>query len=142
MTFAAADVRRRIVIALALALAMGLIAYAGTRGAEVEDPALIDAAVEALIPAADSPSVVRQAEIGIDLAPGWTGVLSINGVEIPEDQLRRNEPLNQFFFRPEPGAEIEALAPGPVVVTATIWRPGMGETRDDGRSITWQFRVA
>jgi hypothetical protein len=50
--------------------------------------------------------VLRQAQIGIDLAPGWTGVLIINGTEIPEDQLTIIPELNQVFYQPADGKEV------------------------------------
>ena len=134
-------VARRVVITLLLLLAAFLLWYSGIRKAEPEDPTLVDSAIEQLVPDRGA-TAVRQAEIGIDLAPGWTGVLIINGKEIPEDQLRRVDPLNQVFFRPAEGREIEALPPGRVVVTAVIWRPVDGETREQGRSRSWEFRVA
>ena len=133
---------RKIVIGALLVAAIGLVAWAGQLRGEPTEPQLLDAAVEQVIPADGSPAAVRQSRIGVDLAAGWTGVLQINGIEIPEDQLDRNEPLNQVFFTPREGREIERLAPGPVVVSALIWRAGFGETRDDGRTVTWQFRVA
>ena len=134
---------RRFVILLLLAVAAASFALAGRYGQTgSDDIRAVDAAVEQLVPDDGSPGVLRQAEIGIDLATGWTGILTINGVEIPEDQLRRNDPLNQVFFQPGEGKEIEQLAPGTVVAVATIWRPVAGETRDDARTVVWRFRVA
>jgi hypothetical protein len=135
-------VTRKVAVGALLVVAAGLVWWAGTMRGEPVEPRLVDAAVEHLVPADGSPNVVRQARIGIDLAPGWTGVLRINGLEVPEDQLDRNEPLNQVFFTPGEGKEIEHLQAGPVVVQALIWRSGFGETRDDARLVTWQFRVA
>jgi len=134
-------VLRRVVLALLLLVAVGLFWLAGHNGNADPKPLLTEQAVEELIPADGSPSVLRQAEIGIDLKPGWTGELSVNGRLIPEDQLRRNDPLNQVFFTPGPGKEIEAFDAGTVVVVANIWRPVDGETRDDARSVVWRFRV-
>jgi len=134
--------RFKIVSAALLLVAVGLIAWAGQLRGEPQEPALRDAAVEAFEPPDGSPGAIRQSRIGVDLAPGWTGVLQINGIEIPEDQLQRNDPLNQVYFTPGEGREIERLAPGPVVVVALIWRAGFGETRDDARTVTWRFRVA
>jgi hypothetical protein len=132
---------RRIVLSLLLVVAVGLFALAGRNGKSGDEPEVSDAAVEALIPGDGSPNVLRQAEIGIDLATGWTADLAINGRTIPEDQLRRNEPLNQVFFTPGPGKEIEKLAAGEVIVVATIWKPTEGETRADARQVVWRFRT-
>ena len=133
---------RRGVLALLLIAAIGAFYAAGRngQGGDVE-PSVTDAAVEGLIPADGSPNVLRQAEIGIDLASGWTAELSINGRAIPDDQLRRNDPLNQVFFTPGPGKEIERLAAGTVVVVASIWNPVDGESRADARQVIWQFRT-
>ena len=138
----AAVTARRIVIGLLLVAAFGAFALAGRYGVDsTEDLTALDSAVEQLIPGDGSPNVLRQAEIGIDLATGWTGELSINGTPIPDDQLRRNDPLNQLFFTPGEGKEIERLPAGTVVVVASIWRPVAGETRADSRPVVWRFTV-
>jgi hypothetical protein len=134
-------VLRRIVISLLLVVAVGMFWLAGRNGDNDPKPTINESAVEALIPADGSPSVLRQAEIGIDLKDGWTGELTINGHFIPEDQLRRNDPLNQLFFTPGPGKEIERFSAGTVIVVASVWRPIDGETRDDGRQVVWRFNV-
>ena len=132
---------RRVVLGLLLVVAVGMFWLAGQNGNADPEPVISESAVEQLIPADGSPSVLRQAEIGIDLKDGWTGELSVNGVFIPEDQLRRNEPLAQIFFTPGPGKEIEQFRSGTVVVVASIWRPIDGETREDGRQVVWRFKV-
>lgn len=134
---------RRLVIAALLLLAVGMIWYSGTIKGEPTDPALTDAAVEHLVPARDTPSALRQGEIGIDLASGYDADLRINGVDIPQDEERNVGPENQVFFTPGEGKAIERLAPGNVAVTAIIWRPTEGETRESGsRTVSWSFRVA
>ena len=132
---------RRAVIGGLLLVAIGLFVLAGSKGAEEVPAASISSAVEFLIPNDGSPSVLRQAEIGIDLEPGWVAILQINGREIPEDQYRRVDPENQVFFAPGEGKEIEQLPPGKVTVTALAWRPVDDETRANARPITWTFRV-
>ena len=132
---------RRAVIGGLLLVAVGLFVLAGSKGADEVPATSISAAVQFLIPNAGSPSVLRQAEIGIDLEPGWVAVLQVNGIEIPEDQYRRVDPENQVFFTPGEGKEIEQLPPGRVTVTALAWRPVDGETRENARPITWSFSV-
>ena len=134
---------RRIVIAALLIVAGGMVWYSASIKGEPAPPTLTDSAVEQLVPARDTPTAIRQAEIGIDLAPGWDADLVINGVDVPQDEERNNEPLSQVYFQPGEGKTIEALAPGEVTVTAIIWRPVDGQTRESGsRSVTWSFRVA
>ena len=132
---------RRIVLTLLVFVGIGMFWLAGRNGNADPKPTINEAAVEQLIPADGSPSVLRQAEIGIDLRDGWTGELTINGRFIPDDQIRRNEPLNQLFFTPGPGKEIERLDAGTVIVVASVWRPIDGETREDGRQVVWRFKV-
>lgn len=132
---------RRLIVGLLLLAALGAFAVAGRNGTTDPEPFLSGDAVEAVIPANGSPSVLRQAEIGIDLATGWTGELTINGTPIPDDQLRRNDPLNQLFFTPGPGTDIERLDAGLVIVSASIWRYVDGETREDARQVSWSFHV-
>jgi hypothetical protein len=132
---------RRLVIGLLFALGIGVFLLSGRYGVSDPKPTVHDSAVEAFIPADKSPDVPRQGEIGIDLASGWTGSFIINGLPIPDDELRRNDPLNQLFFTPGPGKEIDKLPPGPVFVIATIWRPSHGETAADGRQVRWAFTV-
>jgi hypothetical protein len=75
--------------------------------------------------------------VGADLKDDHTGVLFVDGVEIPLDQLRITSGLGQVSFRPGPGKEIERLAPGPHSATIEYWRQDL--SRDQGRSFTWQF---
>jgi hypothetical protein len=138
-----AAVARRLVITALLIVAGGLLWWGATLQTDPLPASSLDVAVELLTPAQGAVGVIRQAAIGVDLAPGWTGDLRINGVEIPEDQLNRNDPLNQFSFQPGEGKDIASLAPGRVVATAIIWRPLQGESREQGsRRVTWEFTVS
>jgi hypothetical protein len=133
---------RWLVTTALLVLAGGLLWYSGTIKGDPVEPSLVDSAVEQLIPAPGAPSALRRSEVGIDLGPGWEADLIVAGVVIPPDQVRRNPPLNQVFFRPGEGKELEALPAGEVTVTAIIWRPVDGQTRDEGsRRVTWRFRA-
>ena len=133
---------RRVVLGLLLVAGFGMFWLAGHNGQSGEVPPLAtDAAVEGLIPSDGSPNVLRQSEIGIDLADGWVASLAVNGREIPDDELRVNGPLHQFFFTPGPGKAVEKLNAGTVVVVANIWKPVDGETREDARQVVWRFRT-
>jgi hypothetical protein len=133
---------RRLVLTLLVLGAVALFWLAGHVGKSGDiEPTVADSAVEALIPTDGSPNVLRQAEIGIDLTDGWVASLAINGHDIPDDQLRVNAPLNQFFFTPGKGKEIEQYNAGTVIVVASIWKPVDGETRADARQVIWRFRT-
>lgn len=133
---------RRVVTSLLVLVAFAGFAWAGTQRAEETPVSQRDSAIEQLIPTDGSPVAVRQARIGIDLTSGHRADLRINGIDVPEDELNRNEPLNQVFFQPGAGKVIEALEPGPVTATAFIWNEVDGETRQDARAFTWNFSVA
>ena len=134
-------VLRKIGVGLALVAALAAFVYAFSLGKGTTDEVATTGSVEVLVPRQGA-QVLRQSEIGIDLAPEWTGVLQINGIEIPEDQLRRVPAQNQVFFTPGSGKEIEELPAGVVQAVAVIWRPVAGETRDDADTVRWTFQVA
>ena len=136
------NVLRRVVVVALLVAAAAMVWISASFKGEPGEATLTDSAVEQFVPGQDT-TALRQSEIGIDLAPGWTADLRINGVDIPEDEERRVDGLNQVFFTPGEGRIIETLAPGDVEVTAIIWRPAEGETRESGsRRVRWSFRVA
>lgn len=112
---------RRILLSLILgAAAVGIfVSFAQTR--TEEGPRYIDSAIEAVYPAAGDLDL-RQARIGIDLHTGYTALLFVDGVRIPEDQLERVEPLSQVFYTPGRGKETGALEPGRHCATAQLWR--------------------
>lgn len=122
-----------VLVALAALVTAGMLANTGTDG-----PVSVSA-VERFIPTEGS-VVIRQARVGIDLAPGFTGVLIVDGVEIPEDQLDRVEALNEIYFAPREGTEIEAFEPGPLCMSALYWP--VGADRSVARSTSWCFTVA
>ena len=96
--------------------------------------------VEQLIPPRNS-EILRQDVTGVDLRPGWTGVLIVNGVEIPEDQLDLDnlESLGQVLFTPGYGKAVERYEAGENCVTAVVWR--VEESRADSRNVDWCFNV-
>lgn len=147
-------IARRLGITAAVAVALGMFAYAftiGTGGSE--EVALQDDAVERFIPSDGSPSVLRQTQIGLDLEPGWTGALSVDGLIIPAEQLncfddcfasadREGNPQQAIvFFVPGDGKVIEQLETGRRCATATIWRPAFETAEANGREVNWCFSV-
>jgi len=80
-------------------------------------------------------------DITVDLDDSYTGVLLVDGREIPEDQLDRIEQLGVISFRPGPGKEITRLATGENTVVVYYW------PRTDPRPakpfvFSWRFRAA
>lgn len=79
-------------------------------------------AIDALIPARGSKTVVRQSEVGADLSFEYTGVLSINGIQIPDEQLVADNGLNRIVFKPSAGKVISALDSSTNCAEIVVWR--------------------
>jgi hypothetical protein len=103
----------------------------------------------------DGAQAVRQTQVGADLAVGYDGRLTINGIEIPEEQMvgardpatvdpedlaqngvRANN-RNQVYFKPGPGKVIESFEPGPVDITLRYFKDGQ-PTVGSG-TVRWSF---
>lgn len=84
---------------------------------------------------------ILQDAITADLRDDLTGVLVIDGVEVPEDQTDRVEPLGQVSFRPGPGKDIVRFEPSEIhQVTVLYWAQGKERPRSPG-SFSWTFRA-
>jgi hypothetical protein len=90
-------------------------------------------AVELLIPGRNA-ETLSQSDVGVDLAPGWTGVLALNGEELSESELQYVDALNQILYRPPDGLES-----GRNCARAVIWRSSEGP--DQSRNVDWCFEV-
>ena len=134
------DGRYRALIAVAVAVAVAAIVVGG-RATQTgsQDPVRTPDVVERLIPGAGD-EVVQQFEVGIDLAPGFEGTLTINGVEIPSDELRVVREQNEVHFQPGEGKVITQLLAGPNCVVATVWRSSLGRGADD-QTFPWCFEA-
>jgi hypothetical protein len=156
---------RRLVMAGLVLLALGGFVFAFTIGDDEGTPTATDAAIENRIPEPDS-QVLSQSSVEVDLAPGWTGVLQINGIEIPADQLNcvddcgrplcapgattapaastpgcrpADDPQGRVYFVPGEGKVFQELPTGPVVATTTFWR--LTESPESSRTASWAFKV-
>ena len=119
------DTRFRLLIAGMVVAALAAL-FAGVRATDTgsDDPVTVAGrpdVVEHLIPRAGA-EVIRQAQLGIDLAPGHEGTLVLNGVAIPTDELRLVPEQNQVFFTPGEGKVVEELDAGRTCVDAIVWR--------------------
>jgi hypothetical protein len=147
---------RRLGIAAVVAVALALIVY-GFASAQTGDQAveISDPAIERVLPLPGS-LVLRQSQVGADLAPGYTGVLIIDGQEIPTQNAQAPGQANSdaavnvdavfdlsqntILFLPRQGATIEEFAPGDHQMTVVYWK--LDESRDDARTFTWNFKVS
>jgi hypothetical protein len=115
-------------------------------------------AIERLIPNPDD-LVLRQSEVGIDLATGYTGQLVIDGQPLRTEELvasgspnpgtvarildvRFDPAENTLLYQPVdlPGAPIKEFGPGRHTITARFWK--IGESEADAHQYTWSFQVA
>ncbi len=124
---------------------MGLIAAAAIGGIVYtfsaptrQAPAQFPAAVEAVSPAGGDLDL-RQVTISADLAAGYTGYLTLDGVEVPEDDLHRVDALNTVTLRPQPDSDYLQLQPGPHCAGVVYWP--IGRPRDEGSTYRWCFRL-
>jgi hypothetical protein len=99
----------------------------------------LPSAVDSVTPAPGE--LVRlQDTIGADLRDDLTGVLVLDGAEIPEDQLERVIPLAQVTFRPGPDQDLEKLEPGEHTLVVLYWPQGK-ERPARPASYSWSFRA-
>ena len=82
-----------------------------------------------------------QDDIEVRLQNGLTGVLVIDGLRIPEDQLEIDDATSRIVFRPGEGKEFETFEAGDHQASVLYWKQTKSEpARPD--SFTWSFRVA
>jgi hypothetical protein len=130
---------RSVVISVLLAAAGAGIFFAFTSSKDEPPPVRVGGAVEAVSPQPDT-LALRQDTITADLAAGYTGVLLVRGVEIPEDQLHRTPGLNLVSYTPGPDTETGPLAPGKARLTVVYWPTA--ETREaSSERFTWEITV-
>ncbi|MGH9225473.1 MAG: hypothetical protein ACRD2W_17200 [Acidimicrobiales bacterium] len=131
------DLRRRLIMGGLAALAAGGIVFAFSAPTR-QDTAGRPAAVEAVTPQGGDLDL-RQVTISADLAPGYTGYLTLDGVEIPGDDLKFELALNSVTLIPGPDSDYAELRPGPHCAGIVYWP--IGQTRAAGQTHTWCFRL-
>lgn len=141
---APSSLRYRVIMTLAV-LAAGAALFAGIHATNTGDanPVIVNGrpdVVEHFIPP-EGVQALHQSEVGIDLTAGYEGALLINGVAIPDDELRRVPEQNQVFFLPGPDRAFEALAAGRNCVTAIVWKSSVGRSGGSDLSFNWCFDV-
>jgi hypothetical protein len=137
------SLRYRLFVTAAIAVAF-LALYIGIRATNTEDDTVaVDGRadiVEQVIPKRGA-EALQQAEVGIDLAPGYEGALSLNGTPIPDDELRLVPEQNQVFFAPGPDRSFETLPSGQNCVTALVWKSADGRGTPSDVTVQWCFDV-
>jgi hypothetical protein len=80
--------------------------------------------------------------ISVDLGDGMTGVLVVDGIEIPEDQLDRVVGLQIVSFRPGPGKEIPRFRAGDNTVVVKYWPGRLQDRPANPFTFGWSFRAS
>lgn len=92
--------------------------------------------IEQVTPAPGS-VISPQDTVQADLDDSYTGVLIIDGKELPLDQLTIRPSLGQVSFRPGPELDITRFLPGLHIVRVVYWP--QAESRRQSRSFVWRF---
>ena len=128
---------RRIVMTMIAAVAVGGFVFVFTGPTQTDVPDL-PAAIESVSPTGGDLDL-RQVTISADLAPGYTGILELDGVELPLDQQVEVPALNSITFRPQPGGDFGQIRPGPHCATIRYHR--IGEPASSAARHQWCFRL-
>ncbi|HVE93310.1 MAG TPA: hypothetical protein VNB24_00210 [Acidimicrobiales bacterium] len=128
----------RVVVSMLLAAAAAGIITAVTMSVDEETVGIPDTRVVLVRPEPNS-NALRQERIFARVADTYTGVLEVDGVEIPEDQLDRREGLSAIGFTPGPGTETGALDPGRRCARVIFWP--IASTRAESASHQWCWEV-
>lgn len=77
--------------------------------------------------------------VTVDLADQYTGVLVVDGIEIPEDQLERVVGIQQVSFRPGPNKAISKFRAGQNQVVVKYWNGRLQDRPAKPYSYSWSF---
>ena len=136
------DVARKLIITLVIVGALVGLFYTGrwaVTGPDSTSGSLPDS-VERLIPASGS-EVLRQSQVGLDVADGYDAYLVVNGVEIrtAEDGLIKDLGTGLILFQPGPETPVEALDQGTNSVVAYVFDQTEGPTV--AQPVSWRFEA-
>ena len=131
--------RARIVISLLVVVAIGGIVLSFSLFKEdTSTPTVRDTAITSFQPPTGA-HVLRQGLIAYELDPAYTGVLFVDGLEVPSEQLEPTSLTNQLGYVPTKDKITGVLKPGKHTATAEFWL--RSKTRDYSRSFSWSFFV-
>jgi hypothetical protein len=151
--------RELLLVSLGLSVGIVLIAIGLLRSVTGDEVTNLPDAIEEIAPTPDAEQVLQQTDVLVDLAEGYEGELTIDGVALPTIRLDELgsidvepgaqieippgvifEPGNGTLrFKPSEGGPIESFDPGSHNVVVTYWRTEDG--RETARSYGWTFVV-
>jgi hypothetical protein len=148
-----------LIASLVVGLGLALVTRGLLIGVTGDDRSPLPPLIEEVRPVPEAEQALSQTSVFVDLAPGYTGVLIIDDVEIETIDVSevandRVEPGEQvsipagavyergnatLSFTPGAGAPIEEFSEGLHRATVLYWR--LDETRQRARTYTWTFNV-
>jgi hypothetical protein len=127
------------VVAAGLLLAANLLWLAGHTADTTDKTKTFPNAVSSVQPGNGS-LVSPQSPVSVDLRDDLTGVLVVDGVQIPENELSRIVPLGELSFRPGKGQVFTRLQAGTHTASVVYW-PQTKSRADGTDTFTWTFRT-
>ena len=140
-------IRALLVLCFVGAIAIFVGAYVANNDPASNNGCNQPAAIEVLFPQCNT-LVFNQAQVGVDMAPGYTAELVVNGVVIPLDQLANRPGASTldlrtapdlFIFTPGPGKAIDKLKPG--VNSAVVTFRKIDGSTAASTTFTWYFNA-
>jgi hypothetical protein len=150
--------RRVLAASLVIGGGLTMIALGVTTGVTGNEAYRLPASVEEVDPVPGAVRVPAQTRVFVDLQTGYTGVLVIDGLELPTidiGEVNENaapgaqvtlpqatifEPGNNTLtFVPDEGAPIEEFSQGEHRATVVYWK--LDEGRATSKSFSWTFNV-
>ena len=130
----------RIAVVAVIVIAVANLAVWGLSQSDTStNGTALPATIESITP--QSGQLIRlQDTLSADLRDDLTGVLVIDGAEVPEDQLERVVPLAQVSFRPSPKSDLTKFEPGDHTVVIKYWQQGKPRPTNPN-SFSWRFRA-
>jgi hypothetical protein len=149
---------RRVLISATIAFGVLLVVWGINSSVTGREALSLPDQIESVDPIRGSVRVPAQSKVFVDLLPGYTGVLVIDGLELESvslDDLNVNakpgqqvdlpnttifEPGNATLtYTPAEGAPIEKFSQGRHEVKVIYWK--ITDGRGSARSYTWDFNV-
>jgi hypothetical protein len=148
-----------VVVSLVIGIGLALVTRGLLIGVTGDDRANLPEPVEEVSPVPEAEQALSQSSVFVDLLPGYTGILIIDGVELEtvnvsalaDDQVEPGEQVSipaatvyepgnaTLTFTPGSSAPITEFAEGEHRVTLLYWPND--ETRERARHFTWTFNV-
>ena len=121
-------------------LGLGFFVLAGVFGETDDGTVKAEEGLEAVQPVNRAEAQARQIAVVADLADGFAGVLSVNDVTIPDNQLEPDDGNNRLIFRPGPGKVLTTLNGRENCAAVTYWDVSLGASTA-GPAYRWCFNV-